>query len=433
MALADSLAQDASFAIWALSGNFGVSVDVVLFMGSLADARREYGLDWLRVFAFLILIGYHTGMFFVPWAWHVKNPEQSESLTWVMLFFNHWRLPLLFFISGAGVFFALRRRSYARFAGERLRRLLVPLVFGMLVVVPPQIYYERMYRGATFASYWDFWKTVFELTPYPQGNMSWHHLWFVVYILVYSLVGIPVFAMLKSGGGRRVVEALARFCERPGAIYLVNVPNMIVAAWLGPKWPTTHNLIADWANLTGALLTFLWGFIICGNDRFLNLIVRKRREFLLVAIVITAAFYGLRLTDWRASWTPQQRFFSSLLIDAYMGMSWLLALVGWSREKLNRDSPLLRYATEAVYPFYIAHQTITVALGYSMIGWAAPIAVKLPLLAGGTFLGSWVVFEVTRRNPVTRVLFGMKPSLLAERQLREAEAEARATCAAPQK
>jgi hypothetical protein len=114
-------------------------------------------------------------------------------------------------------------------------------------------------------------------------------------------------------------------------------------------------------------------------------------------------------------------------------MSWLLALVGWSREKLNRDSPLLRYATEAVYPFYIAHQTITVALGYSMIGWAAPIAVKLPLLAGGTFLGSWVVFEVTRRNPVTRVLFGMKPSLLAERQLREAEAEARATCAAPQK
>ena len=68
--------------------------------------RREYGLDWLRVIAFVILIGYHTGMFFVPWEWHVKNPEKCESLQWIMLFFNRWRIPLLFFISGAGVFFS---------------------------------------------------------------------------------------------------------------------------------------------------------------------------------------------------------------------------------------------------------------------------------------------------------------------------------------
>jgi hypothetical protein len=232
----------------------------------------------------------------------------------------------------------------------------------------------------------------------------------VAYILVFSVLGIPVFAALKSRTGRRAVEALARFCEKPGAVYLINVPNMIVAAWLGPKWPTMPNLIADWANLTGSLLTFLWGFIICGNDRFLGLIERKRREFLLLAAVLTVVFYAFRLTDWRAAWTPEQRLLSSVLVETYMGMGWICGLVGFSRANLNRDSRYLRYANEAVYPFYIVHQTITIALAYPMIGWTAPIPVKLPLLAAGTFLGSWLVYELTRRHRVTRLLFGMKPS-----------------------
>jgi glucan biosynthesis protein C len=376
-------------------------------MVPLTGSQREYGLDWLRVIAFVILIGYHTGMFFVPWEWCIKNPEQSESLTWVMIFFNRWRLPLLFFISGAGGFFSLRRRSFGRFATERVRRLLLPLAFGMLVVVPPQIYFERLWRGQTTASYWQFWKTVFEFVSYPAGNLSWHHLWFVAYILVYSLVGIPLFMALKSAAGRRFVESLARLAEKPGLIYLFNVPSIGVALWLGPKWPTTLNLVSDWANFTGSLVTFLWGFIICGHGRFLDLLVRKRREFLALALVMTAVFYGVRVTGSNAGWNPTTRLWANVLIDSYLAMGWILGLVGWSRELFNRDSPLLRYANRAVYPFYIAHQTITVTLGYYMIPWKAPVAVKLPLLAAGTFFGSWIVFELVRRHPVTRAVMGI--------------------------
>jgi hypothetical protein len=90
--------------------------------GAALPRGREYGLDWLRVIAFAILIGYHTGMYFVPWTWSVKNPEISEWLTWPMMFINRWRLPLLFFISGAGVWFNLRRRGYGKFALERCLR-----------------------------------------------------------------------------------------------------------------------------------------------------------------------------------------------------------------------------------------------------------------------------------------------------------------------
>lgn len=359
---------------------------------------REYGLDWLRVLAFCVLILYHTGMFFVPWSWHIKNPELATWLVEPMQFFNRWRLPLLFFISGAGVFFSLRRRSYAQFAGERMRRLFIPLLFGMCVVVPPQIYFERLNRGQFAGSYLDFWKTVFDLVPYPQGNFSWHHLWFVVYILVYSLLCIPIFAALKSDSGRRAVDALAGWCERPGVVYLMNVPNIAVGMALGPHWPTTHNLVSDWANFTGSLLTFLWGFTICGSGRFLELVTRRRREFLMVAAATAVVLFA----------TPV-RGVGRELASAYFGMGCIFAAVGYSRIYLNKPSAALTYATEAVYPFYIAHQTVTISLAYPMIGWSAPVWVKLPLLAAGTFLGSWAIFEASRRTALTRLLMGMKP------------------------
>lgn len=374
-----------------------------------APRRREYGLDWLRVMAFAILIGYHTGMYFVPWPWSVKNRETSEWLTWVMIFFNHWRLPLLFFISGAGTWFNLRRRGYGDFALERTRRLLLPLAFGMFVIIPPQIYVERILAGWHYGSYFEFWGTAFTFVPYPRGNLSWHHLWFLPYIFTYSLIALPLFALFRSTAGSAVVERLARLCERPGWIYLLNVPNIAAALLLGPHWPVTNNLTSDWANFTGSLLTFLWGFIICGNDRFLGLVERRRREFLIVSAAMLVLFYGIRLDHVLAAFSGVGRAWIFTLVDSYFGMAVILTLVGWSRSRLNLDSAALRYANTAVYPFYIFHQTITILLGYAWIDWRIPFAIKFPLLFAGTFLGSWVLFEATRRHAVTRLLFGMKP------------------------
>jgi hypothetical protein len=364
---------------------------------------REYGLDWLRVFAFAVLILYHTGMIFVSWPFHIKNAEHSEALEWVMLFCNRWRLPLLFFISGAAVFFSLRRRGYGQFALERLRRLLIPVVFGMFVIVPPQIYFERLYRGATY-SYAEWYPTVFQMQSYPQGSFSWHHLWFVVYILVYSLVAIPYFRWIKSGSGRRAVGGLVNAIERwPLVVYLVAVPNMIVAFTLGPRWPTTHNLVADWANLTGSFLTFLWGVAIASDVRFLDLITRRRREFLAVGIAVAAAFFTIRATgSWRATWPLPE------ILSGYFGMTWIFTLVGYARHWFRSGGRWLRYANEAVYPFYIAHQTITIAVGYYVIQWPWGVWPKFAVVALATFLGSWACFELVRRTAVSRLLFGLK-------------------------
>ena len=376
----------------------------------LVSARpgREFGLDWLRVGAFVILIGYHTGMYFVPWPWSVKNHQTSDWLAWVMMFFNRWRLPLLFFISGAGTWFNLKRRGAGDFARERTRRLMLPLAFGMFVIVPPQIYIERILAGVHYASYFDFWRTDFTFVPYPRGNLSWHHLWFLPYIFTYSILGLPVFVLLRGRWGRAAVERLAGFADRPGVIYLFAIPNILAAVLLGPHWPVTNNLTADWANFTGSLFFFLWGFVICGSDRFLGLIEGRRREFLIAAAVSVALFYASRMADLFGAFSNTERLWIFSIVDSFFAWTMILALVGWSGVALNRDSHALRYANTAVYPFYIVHQTITVLLGYALLGWGAPLVAKFPVLFAGTFVGSWMVYETVRRTRSTRLLFGMK-------------------------
>lgn len=374
-----------------------------------SEIRREYGLDFLRVFAFVVLIFYHAGMIFVSWNFHIKSPETSPVLETFMLFFNRWRLPLLFFISGAGVCFSLRRRSFPVFVRERITRLLVPLVFGIFVIVPPQIYFERLQRHQFSGSYAEFYPSVFEFVSYPAGSLSWHHLWFVVYVLVYSLVGLPLFAFLRSERGRALIRSMTDFLEQwSWGLYLINVPNLIVLLTLGPSWPVRLNLISDWANLAASFLTFLLGFIVVSEVRLLDLITRRRREFVSVAIVLTAMFFGLRASGVVGAWPTDARILYGAFIIAYLRLTWIFALVGYARATITRSSAALSYANEVVYPFYIVHQTLVIAAGYYVVQTSFALPVKLGIVVAATFTGGLLIVEVVRRVPPLRPLFGLK-------------------------
>jgi glucans biosynthesis protein C len=371
--------------------------------------QREHGLDWLRVVAFGLLILYHSGMAYVSWPWTVKDTQHSRALEMGMLFLNRWRLPLIFLISGAGVSFSLRRRTLRQFAGERLRRLALPFVFAMLVIVPPQTYFVWRTHGARL-SYAEFYPRLFRQVPHP------HHLWFVAYILVFSLAGIPLFAALRSGPGRRALAALVSALERwPPLLYLLNVPTVCVGLFLEPHWPTTFMLVNDWANLCGGLLYFLLGFLVASEQRFLELVTRRRLELLLVGLTCAAAYFAAIATGFTAGWPDGARaLFAAgvggvVVPTGLLTMGVVLALVGFARAHVRRGGPWLGYASEAVYPFYIVHQTITVAVVYAMLPLAIGVWPKLAVAAVSTFAGSWLLFELVRRVRLLRPLFGLKP------------------------
>lgn len=380
------------------------------FPSATVRAARQYDLDWLRVIAFSILILYHTGMFFVSWGWHVKNNELVEWLERPMEFVAQWRMPLLFLISGAGVSFALGKRTTGQFMGERVKRLFLPLVFGMFFIVPPQIYFERLTQGVAFTSYLDFYPTVLEFQSYPKGNFSWHHLWFLPYILVYSFLALPLCLYLRREGGKQLLQKVAAWVSRPGAIFIFVIPMMVSEMLLRPHWPTDQNLIADWANFTISLLLFLYGFIIASSESIRETIEKYRKVALVVGIVSVTVLFIIY-------WIPEDEdvWFTALSEKLYYFLktlnmwSWLLVILGFGRKYLNFSNGLLAYANQAVYPFYILHQTITVTIAYYLINSPLSPGVKFLLISGGTFLIALALYElIIRRIPAIRPLFGLK-------------------------
>jgi hypothetical protein len=78
-------------------------------------AARRFELDWLRVLAIAAVFLFHSARFFDPPDWHVKNPTTYPALEIAAALVVVWMMPLLFTISGASTFYALRNRSGGAF------------------------------------------------------------------------------------------------------------------------------------------------------------------------------------------------------------------------------------------------------------------------------------------------------------------------------
>ena len=369
--------------------------------------ERRYDLDWLRVMVFGLLILYHVGMFFVPWGWHIKNNELSEWLQLPMLFVNQWRLPILFVISGMGTRFALSYRSQKQFIGERLYRLLIPLIFGMLVIIPPQVFIERIAHQQFSGNYADFYTTGVAFQGiYPEGNFSWHHLWFLPYLLVFSLVLSSLFIRLRNQPDHRFLNWLRGSLDRPWNLYIFIVPLYFAETLLEPFFPSTHALWGDWFNLVNYGLMFLFGYLLISvKDVFWKSLANIKKPALVLGIIC------FPLLVLRYTVIPDNTLvhFVEGLVKVVNLWSWILVLFAYGAQYLNQQSAWLAYCNRAVYPFYILHQTITIIIGYFLMDLNWNLSFKFLLLTLGTFAGSALIYELLiRRIKLLWPVFGLK-------------------------
>jgi surface polysaccharide O-acyltransferase-like enzyme len=369
--------------------------------------QRRSDLDWLRVLAFTLLILFHTGMGFNTWNWHVKNNETTKLFEYIMIFLNQWRMPLLFFISGSAVWFAMDKYGTGRFAWERIKRLLIPLIFGMLVIVPPQVYFERVSQGVQFDSYAGFYETVFQLIPYPEGNFSWHHLWYLPYILIFSLLMLPVFTYLKKPVGKGRLNRVMNLLSTGKWVYFCFVPLMVSQWCLRPFWPDNFaNLIDDWAQFTGTLIIFCLGFIFASNESIWKKLENSRITFVLLGSGTVTILYFYWYTDLNFGILDGAVYWALKSANIWF---WICVCLGFGSKYLRFKNRFLQYANQAVYPFYVIHQTITVALVFYIRDWPIGIFPKFILVALLTFLISWVLYEFPiKRSNLIRPLFGLK-------------------------
>ena len=385
---------------------------------TLRPARR-YDLDWMRVIAILIVLVYHVGMIFVPWSFHIKNADTSgptaDILATVMIWLHQWRMPLLLFISGAGTYLSLGFRSPKRFVGERYRRLFFPVLFGMLVIVPPQVYYERI---DIYGSFFDFYPSIFELTPYPEGNFSWHHLWFVVYLLFYSVISVPLFFYIKRGGGKAFQNLLYKWLSRPYGILSLVLLIVLTQALLRPYFPDeTHALINDWAYFVYYYCFYLLGFFFCADNRLWQLLLKFRKGHLVTAIGVTALMYIFYFSSW------QRWPFSLETMDILWSINcilvawcWVVTCMGYGQRYLSFNKPILKGANVGIYPFYILHQTVIIALGYYVVQLNWLPGVKFLVLVALSFVVTVSLYYWgIRPFNWLRFLIRMKPKQAANR------------------
>jgi hypothetical protein len=378
----------------------------------MKSKNRRYDIDWLRVMAFYILIFFHVGMIFVPWDFHIKNSETVQWIEGIMTWSNQWRLPLLFMISGTVIFYSLGKRSGNLFVLDRIKRLLIPLLFGMLFIIPPQIYVERLFNGFEYQHYWEFWKTVFNFKPYPSGNFSWHHLWYVVYILVYSLIALPFFKYLRNDRSKPLNNSISKLIKRyPGIIYLISIPLYIFYLLLAENFPTTNDLINDWYKHSIYFTLFLYGYVISATDGLWDALVRMKKVSLIFGF---SSGMILMLFVWGSNFEYLYEKYSWFIyiygVFKWIAiLFWLLAIFGYGKALLNKPSKFLNYANETVYPLYILHQTVELVFAYQIIKFDWPVLPKFILLVIVTFGVSLLLYElIIKRYNSTRLLFGMK-------------------------
>jgi len=375
------------------------------------DQQRRYDLDWLRFIAILILLFFHTGMWFNHWDWHVKNNELSYSFQYWMVWLHFWRMPLLLFISGAGTYMALNKRTPSQFVGERLKRLFIPLVFGMLVVVPPQIYYERI---ANFDGYWDFYKTVFQFKPYPEGgSLSWHHLWFILYLLLYSLIALPFLIYLRSPKSLRFRAFIFKMLSSPaGILFIPSILILLSQILLRPYFPEETHDLKDLGYFIFYMLFFIMGMVCYSNQNLWTSIGNSRRHLLVASLFILIPFYivyfhfrGLIVLPWEEE--QVENIFKVLGIF----VSWftVITVIAYGQHYLNKSHPWLSKIGEGLYPFYILHQTVIIAIGYYICQLDWTIGAKFWSISLSTLIfcvGFYLI--LIRPFNIMRLFFGVK-------------------------
>lgn len=380
--------------------------------------KRRHDIDALRALAFGLLILYHLGMLYVAeWGYHIKSSYLSATLQIPMLFVNRWRMDLIFVISGISTALLMQKFSSGTKEGgllnQRSWRLLLPLVFGMAVIVPIQPYCQGVANGLVEPGFGQFLARYFTGYHWPakafdgwEHGFTWNHLWYLAYLWCYTALLVALKKPLASRAGRALHDAFGglrgwRLLIWPAA------PLLVFTATLQPHFPDTHDLTHDWYLHANYFTVFMYGWWLGIDEDLWNELTRLRKHALALALGSYLLYALVRvIIDDNSS--PLTFLIVWMLRNLYIWAA-LCAILGWGHALLNRPFGWLPWATEAVYPWYILHQSLIVWLAYWLIPMQLGPVVE-PLLVGlGTVAGCWLITSgLVVRVGWLRACFGLK-------------------------
>jgi glucans biosynthesis protein C len=379
--------------------------------------KRIYYVDWLRISAIIVVFLFHSSHFFDPIYWHVKNPQTSESVLLFLGFVNIWIMPLFFFLSGASAMFGLKK-PFPEFAFGKVTRLLVPLVMGALILIPPQKYVEAVSHNTFSGGFIQFLGVYFSgrAIDYPMGfSPLWigalsYHLWFLGHLLIISLALFPLLRWISKHGSS-ILDWLEKVTSFTGGAILFFLPIAVERVLLKKHFPE----YTGWCDLIMYSLYFLLGFIFTKHDGLKQSLFRSRN----IALIVGTILFVLYISSFAVKGTFLYELFQNNKVPGYYVFqetagalatwTWMIFIVSMGMKYLDRESVYRQQLNEAVLPFYILHQTVLLLIGFIVVKWDWSSWGKWGLIASSSMFVCMLVYMLAIRpfNPM-RFLFGME-------------------------
>lgn len=365
-------------------------------MTTEAKNTRRVDLDWLRVLAVLLLVPFHSALVFIldpHVVMYVKDGADSSFLNHFAGWIHQFHMPLLFFVSGAATYFSLKKRKGGQFLKERFLKLLIPAISGLIVIIPPITYIALLSKGNSvnfwhhFINFWQFKDA--DLTGM-DGKFTPAHLWFLLFLFVFSVIGLPIFSILKQD---KSIELFKRIISKTGISIIILVIFILLTS------TASLNILGD-KNPIYYFLIFFCGYLFMMDDRFQYTIDKYALLFLLTGIsceIIRQFSYS---------------FISNgtivLIISNLNRWMWLLCILGYGHRSLGKSNSLLRYLSSSSYPFYIFHLLLNTIIGFYIIKLPFSVEIKYLMIVVLTVLSTFLVYEIIKRIPIIRFAVGIK-------------------------
>ncbi len=344
--------------------------------------ERRHDIDWLRVIAIGLLLIYHIAIIFQPWALFIgfiRSDESLEGLWKPMTMLNVWRIPLLFYVSGMGLYFALKKRNWKQLLVERSKRILLPFIFGIIAITPLHMYiFQEYYK--------------MPLSYYPHMG----HLWFLGNIFAYVLFLLPLFFYLKKHDNGKFRNAISKVMSYAIGPLSISVFFMLEVGIVKPQLFEMY--ARTWHGFFIGFLAFFFGFLFVYSGKVFWQTVLKWRW---LYIGIAGILYAIRLFVFETI-TPGY-------LMAIESNCWIFGVFGFSYKYLNKPSNILSYLSQAAYPVYIIHMFVLYLGAMFILPLQIPIMLKFIGIVAFTGLVCYLIYEfIIRRVNFLRPLFGLK-------------------------
>ena len=342
---------------------------------------RRYDIDWIRVIAIGLLLLYHVAIGFQPWGIMVGfiTARTPWNALWTpMEMLNIWRIPILFFVSGMGVYFAMQNRNWKQLLRERALRILLPYVFGSICIFPISVYIWSRYNNFSL--------------PY-SANPG--HLWFLGNIFVYVVVLLPVFFYLKNNENGKIASIIRKMLSTPLGLVPVVAALILEAMIVNPNPYTLY--AATWHGFVLGFIAFFFGFcFVVAGEPFWKMLLLWRWFFLIAA----TALFSYRLA--------QVQMTEPYWILVAESNCWIFSIFAFGYKYLNQPSRALTYLTQAVLPIYILHMIFLFLASSVIFPLNIDIRIQFLIVLIITCVGCFGSYELIRKVNFLRPLFGLK-------------------------